>query len=297
MDISWDDAQTFLAVAEHQSFSAAARVLGLGQATISRRIAEAEQRLGCQLFRRGKRGAELTADGARLLPAAEQMARWATEFDRLARGAEEDPSGTVRIAAPPGLAVELFAPFARLVRARWPRIVLEVLASIDHVDLSRGAADLAIRTRAPQEPELTTLRSERFDLAVFGSREYRASLPPRPGLGDLAWVTWAFPYEHVAPRPLLERLIPGFEPVFASDSYLVQKSAVAAGMGAMVLERVQHPVAHQAPLVEIEVDLELPRGEFHLVCAKSMQSVPRVRAVADLVVAEFDTWVGGGASS
>ena len=87
MDISWEDAQTFLVVAEQHSFSGAARFLGLGQPTISRRIANIERRVGCQLFLRDKRGAELTSDGARLLPAAQQMARWAGE------GLTLDPRG------------------------------------------------------------------------------------------------------------------------------------------------------------------------------------------------------------
>ena len=95
MNISWEDAQTFLAVAEKRSFSAAARALEVRQPTISRRIANLEERLGTQLFRRGKQGAALTDNGARLLPAAEQMARWAGEFGRLAAGAQEVCLGCV----------------------------------------------------------------------------------------------------------------------------------------------------------------------------------------------------------
>lgn len=287
MDISWEDAQTFLVVAEQRSFSAAARFLGLGQPTISRRIANIEERMECQLFRRGKRGAELTDDGARLLPAAEQMARWAAEFDRLAQGADAAVSGTVRLAAPPGLAVELLAPFARLVRDELPDIRLEILASVEHIDLSRGAADLAVRTHAPHEPELMSLYDAVVEVGVFASADYAARVAKGTSVSDIDWVTWAFPYEHVEPRPLLESLIDGFVPSFASDNYLVQKSAVAEGMGAMILERERHPLAHTPELVEIDIALDLPPGQFHLVCAKSMQYVPRVKAVADLLIAQL----------
>lgn len=105
MHTSREDAQSFLAVAEHDSFSAAAGLLGVGQPTISRRIASLEERLGCQLFIRNKLGAQLKEAGAKFLPAAEQMARWAGEFRQLAEGAETEPTGTIRIVAPPGLAV------------------------------------------------------------------------------------------------------------------------------------------------------------------------------------------------
>jgi DNA-binding transcriptional LysR family regulator len=300
MDISWEDAQTFLAVAEQSSFSRAARVLGLGQPTISRRIANLEARLGCQLFRRGKRGAELTADGARLLPAAEQMARWAGEFGRLARGAEEDVAGTVRIAAPPALAVDVLAPLAAQLLVRLPGLRIEVLGSIEHLDLSRGSADLAIRTRAPSEPELTALASARIPLGVFGSRAYVERLSGPTVLADLDWITWAFPYEHVPPRPMLERVIPGFTPVFASDNYLVQRAALVAGVGAMILERPlpgAPPIAPGVALVEIDIGVRLPPGELHIVCAKSTRYVPRIRAVVELLRAELTARIAGPGTS
>lgn len=289
MDISWDDARTFLTVAEQRSFSAAARALKLGQPTISRRIADLEARVGCQLFWRGKRGAELTEDGARLLPAAEQMARWAGEFSRLAQGADESLAGAVRIAAPPGTAVDFLAPFARLVADRLPGLRLEVLASIDHVDLSRGIADLALRTREPHEPELTTLHSIEIPMGVFASERYAALLSDRAAEArEIDWITWAFPYEHVPPRPLLERAIPDFRPAFASDSYLVQKNAARAGVGAMIVEKTSHALAADPGLVELRVDLPLTPGAMHLVCAKSMQYVPRVRAIADLLIEQLE---------
>jgi DNA-binding transcriptional LysR family regulator len=295
MDISWEDAQTFLAVAEQRSFSAAARLLDLGQPTISRRIASLEARIGHQLFWRGKRGAELTEDGARLLPAAEQMARWAGEFGRLAQGADESLAGTVRIAAPPGTAVDYLAPFAQLVRDRMPEVRLEVLASIDHVDLSRGVADIAVRTREPHEPELTTLHSIEMEMGVFAAESYAVRFADRVAdATEIDWITWAFPYEHVPPRPLLERVIPDFQPIFASDNYLVQKSAARSGVGAMIVEKTEHRPSANSDLVELQVDLPLSPGAMHLVCAKSMQYVPRVRAVADLLIEQLGlTWSGG----
>jgi DNA-binding transcriptional LysR family regulator len=223
------------------------------------------------------------------------MARWAGEFDRLARGSETAPQGRVRIAAPPALAVDHLAPLAAAVKRLFPGIRLEVLASIEHVDLSRGIADFAIRTRPPHEPELTSVGHLTVPLGVFASAAYAATVPRPARLENLDWITWAFPYEHVPPRPYLERAIPNFEPAFASDNYLVQRSALYAGLGAMILEkplrpRTPHPgsdetqpTAASTALTELDVGIELPAGELHLVCARSMQFVPRVRAVMDLL--------------
>ena len=78
-----------------------------------------------------------------------------------------------------------------------------------------------------------------------------------------------------------------FAPVFASDDYLVQRSALAAGLGAMILEQPLPGEAFPPPgseLCAIDVGLRLPPAELHLVCAKSVRFVPRVRAVVALLL-------------
>jgi DNA-binding transcriptional LysR family regulator len=282
MKLSWEDAQTFLAVVEQQSFSAAARVLGLGQPTISRRIQSLEQQLSLQLFVRGKHGAIPTESALQLLPAAAQMARWAAELDRAAMGMENAAAGTVTIAAPPGIAVELLAPFAGWLKHQAPLLRLNILSAVEHMDLTRGEADLAVRTRAPAEPELVTLHREASVVRVYASAAYSQRIRQPCHWADLDWVTWSGRYRHVAPRPMLERLIPGFEPAFGADDYLVQKAATVAGLGAMVMGIV--PDQARLGLVQIDVGVDLPDSEFFIVCAKSMQQVPRVVAVVGYLI-------------
>lgn len=275
--LSWEDAQTFLAVSEHESFSAAARALGLGQPTISRRIRNLEINLQQQLFERGKHGAIPTDAARKLVPAAEQMARWATEFDRTARGSEIEVAGVVKIAAPPGLAVEQLAPFAATLRQSEPLLRLEILAAVSYVDLTRGIADIAIRTQPPAEPELISLYEVKTRTAVFASPEYASSVSQPCTLKDLDWITWSGQFKDVPPRPMLEKVIPDFKPVFASDDYLVQKAAARAGLGAFVTGIAAGLESDN--LEEIDIGVELPNSSFYFVCAKSMQHVPRIQVV------------------
>jgi len=287
---SWEDAQTFLAVLESESFSKAAEQLGVGQPTVSRRIQALEARLESQIFERGKYGATPTPAALRLQPAAEQMAKWAAEFQRLAEGVEDKLTGTIKIAAPPGVAAEQLAPFAGKLAALEPGLQLEVLSAVEHVDLSRGYADLAIRSQPPNEPELQCLHEAVAKPGVYAAKSYAEKIKQPCRWQDLDWICWGGQHKHLAPRSLLERVIPNFQLVFASDDYIVQKAAAASGVGALITNA---PLGFESiELVKIDVGLELPEVKFYLVCAKSMRHLKKIKVVAKHLLEALDTELG-----
>jgi DNA-binding transcriptional LysR family regulator len=289
MDLPWDDVQLFLAIAETGSLSRAAKRLRVGQPTVSRRLADLEYRLGYLLFDREVAGVALTSAGERLVEPAKRMAEWAGEVARAAgQGAVGGPRGVVRVTAPPGVAFDFVAPFAAVVRERYPDLRLAVLSTVQVLDLARGEADLAIRLRPPASRELTVIGSLEVHNQVVVAKSYAKKLKKPPTLRTLDWIAWAPPYEDVTPNPELAAAIPDFDPVFTSDSYLVQWRACEAGLGAMVRGDVRHRFALPSNVVALDIDLgPHARSSIHLVCAKSALGVPRVRAVADLIVAEL----------
>jgi DNA-binding transcriptional LysR family regulator len=68
-------ARTFLAVAAHGNFVAAAQRLHVTQSTVSARVLTLETQLGATLFQRGRHGAELTSAGKRFLKHAKHLVR------------------------------------------------------------------------------------------------------------------------------------------------------------------------------------------------------------------------------
>lgn len=290
MDISWEDARLFLAVAEAGSVSGAARALRLGQPTVTRRLGLLEHQLGAALFRRSVRGVSLTPAAERLLEPARRMADWAGEFQRAANAADRSPSGVVRVTASPFVCFDFVAPFAGFVRARHPKLSLEVLSGIQYLDLVRGEADVALRSRRPTGDDLVLVRSLRVENAVFVAKSLAARLPRRPTLAQLPWVAWNPQYAQVPPNPQLEAAIPGFAPAFTADSYLVLYAAAEAGLGAMVLPRHRHRFSRPTSLVPLDVDLgPHAASEVHLVCARSGLGVARVRCVVELLEAELSS--------
>jgi DNA-binding transcriptional LysR family regulator len=290
MDISWEDWRLFLAVADGGSMSEAARALRLGQPTVSRRVGELEARLDGPLFVRKADGVALTPLAEQLLPTARRMAEWAADAERIVAGGERRPEGRVRIAAPPGVAFDFLAPLAGVLRLRAPGLRLEILADVEYVSLARGDADVALRTRAPTEHDLVGLASVHVQAAVFVSKAYARRLPRKPRLADLDWIAWAPPHENTPPNPQLAAALgEAFRPVFTSNDYLVQLAAVEAGVGAMVLGRRFHKLSRIGVLVELPIDLgPAARSTFHLVVAKRMVDVPRIRAFVDVLLSQLD---------
>ncbi|MEP5153833.1 LysR family transcriptional regulator, partial [Planktotalea sp.] len=104
---NWDDLRIFLGVARGQSLSAASKQLRIDPATVGRRIARLEQRMGTALFAKSPFGYELSAAGTRLLPLAEQAEQaMGAASDLMAGGSASGSefSGTIRIGAPDGCA-------------------------------------------------------------------------------------------------------------------------------------------------------------------------------------------------
>ena len=288
MDVSWDDIRLFLAVADHGSLTEAARHLRVGQPTVSRRLAELEESLGYPLFDRSVEGTSLTSQGERWLEPARRMAEWAGELSSTAELGDSAPAGIVRITAPPGVAFDFVAPFAALVREKYPQLQLQVLARVEYVDLSRREADIALRMRPPTQRDLALVHTFTHRNDVFVSKSYAKRLPKKPSVGDIDFIAWAPPFEQFPPNPQLAALIPNFRPVFASDDYIVQRRAAEAGVGAFFMHKARHRFNRDSELVPLGMDLgPHATSDLHVVCAKSALGVARVRAVAELLKEEL----------
>ncbi|MDF3070995.1 MAG: transcriptional regulator, LysR family [Polyangiaceae bacterium] len=289
MDVSWEDVRLFLAIADHGSLTEAARRLRVGQPTVSRRLAELEENVGYPLFQRSVEGATLTSQGERWLEPARRMAEWAGELSRAGEHADAAPTGVVRVAAPPGVAYDFVAPFARLVRERYPHIELQVLARVEYADLGRREADIALRVRAPTQRDLTVVYELPHFTDVFVSKAYAKKLPPCPALADLSFIVWAPPFDELPPNPQLRAAVPDFRAGFAADDYIVQIRAAEAGVGAMFMPKIKHRFNQSSPLVPLGLDLgQHSQGEMRVVCAKSALGVARIRAVAELLREELE---------
>jgi DNA-binding transcriptional LysR family regulator len=217
------------------------------------------------------------------------MAEWAGEVGRAAESSDQSPRGLVRVTSSPFFCFDFLAPFAGWLAQAHPGLRLELLSSVQYLDLSRGEADLALRIRAPTQEDLKVVYTLETEAAVFVSKTLAAKLPKKPSWKDVPWTAWAPPFDTLPPNPQLAEAIPGFTPVFSSDNFLVNVAAAEVGLGAVVLADIQHRFSRPSSLVPVPIDLgQFQRGALYLVCAKSALDIPRVRKVSELLVDELE---------
>jgi DNA-binding transcriptional LysR family regulator len=168
----WDDVRFFLAIARESSLSGAARALGVDHATVGRRLTSLEQRLSAKLFNRTPEGFAITSAGQSMLKQAEAMEAAALAVERLASGHDERSSGLVRVTTLEMLARQVVVPAIANLLETHPQLRLELLVSLQTLDIARRQADIAVRIARPTDPNLICRKLGEFGVAAYASRHY-----------------------------------------------------------------------------------------------------------------------------
>ncbi|MDF0544860.1 LysR family transcriptional regulator [Sphingobium sp. H39-3-25] len=143
--IAWDDVRYFLAAARGGSVRAAAKRLGVNHATVLRRIAQLEERLGAQMFEKLPSGYRLTEAGEEVLELAEQMEATSHQLETRVFGRDQSARGLLRVTLPPFLATHLLMPDLAEFARMHPDIEVEISSSGEMANLTNREADVAIR--------------------------------------------------------------------------------------------------------------------------------------------------------
>jgi DNA-binding transcriptional LysR family regulator len=170
--INWEDLRYFQAIGQQGTLSGAARVLGVDNATVSRRLAALEEALNIRLVDRLPRASRLTAVGQRVLDQVAGMEEGALAVERLVLAARSQEHGKVVITAPPIMARHFLAPNLRSMAERHPLVQLSILSESSIVSLSRLDADLALRLSSPIEDTDVAKKIGRMDFALYAACDY-----------------------------------------------------------------------------------------------------------------------------
>ncbi|MEJ6396054.1 LysR family transcriptional regulator [Gymnodinialimonas sp. 2305UL16-5] len=277
----WDDIRAFLAVARARTLSGAAESMGLGLATVSRRIERLETALGQPLFLRQQSGYRLTDEGTALLERAEEMEAAALSLSSGLRQ-EASVSGVVRLATAENLATGIILPELPRLQAKYPRMTLEIITDIATVNLHRRDADIALRMVKPERGNVTLQRLGTLGYGLYGAPSYiaaRKQAMDANAFDDDDFVGWSDSFASLPAAQWIERVLKSRAPTVTTTSLATQIAACASGLGLAVLP---HVLAKSRGLICLERDLGIDQSIW-LVTQSDLAQSSRIRVVADFL--------------
>ncbi len=286
MDLSSSaELKAFDATARSGSMSAAARLLGIRQPTISAHIAGLEKRFGVELFVRRGRGVELTTFGHALHEVSNRIYRAEQQAALLLLSARSQYEGHLKISAVGPYNV---LPMVKSYRALFPKIRLalsvgdsrQIVARIlDHRD------DVGVLLHAVSDERVFCVPYRRQALIVFASVAHPLARLKNLHLSDLEGQEFVLREQGSQTRSV-------FEAGLAAAGVRVRSSleigsreavweAVAQGLGLGVV--AQTAFVPDSRLVVLPVtDLALST-HVHVICLAERRSAPLIAGFLQVV--------------
>jgi DNA-binding transcriptional LysR family regulator len=135
----------FAHVVQSNSFSRAARRLGMPISTVSRRVSGLEKQLGVRLIERSTRRLRLTDVGSEVFEQAQKRSNIHDEVMSIASNHWTSISGTVRVSAPRTLVESILARVISRFHQQYPEVRVQVFVTDRTVNQIDEGIDLALR--------------------------------------------------------------------------------------------------------------------------------------------------------
>ena len=168
----YTEVRSFVLIAEHGSFAAAALVEGVTPVIMGRRRTALEKRLGVQLMHRSTRGLVLTDLGERYLEHCQQLIQDFEAADASIMSRRRSLTGHLVVSAPASFGRLHVAPHALAFRERYPDLALSFNFTDSVVDLVREGYDMAIRIGEVTDPNYVAVRLFPNRRVVCGTPAY-----------------------------------------------------------------------------------------------------------------------------
>jgi DNA-binding transcriptional LysR family regulator len=280
--------QAFICIVETRSLSRAAIELGVPRATIGRRLARLEERLGTRLLLRTTRSLALTDSGNSFYGQARIALDAVTQAQASLQISDNAVRGNLRVSIPPLLDDRILGMLVSFA-AKHPDVRLQVEFSSRMVDLRRDGFDVALRAGAELEPGLVARTLARTRVLAVASPKYLAKQgTPRTAKdlrkhrclmsfqrGELPQSSWP-----------LGRGALHVEGAFAANDARLLLTAAKRGLGIALLPAllIGEDIA-RGTLVQVLAGLVEAEHQIVLVYAEREFLPPQVRAFVDAVVA------------
>lgn len=163
--------RAFALAVEHGTITDAAAELGVSRPTLSRQLATLEERLGLALLHRTTRRVQPTSRGRQLYEQLRPVLDDVVNIESRLHEERRDPVGWLRVSVPPVIATDIL-PALDGLRARHPKLRLELIADIRWADLHSDQVDVAVRAGRVGDVSLVQRRLGARDVYAVASPAY-----------------------------------------------------------------------------------------------------------------------------
>ena len=175
--------KVFAAVVDAGSFTAAAHVLGMSKAAVSRHVAELEERLGVRLLHRTTRRLSPTTEGEIFHARCRELLGNLDEAEAEISSRVGEATGLLKLNVPVTFGLMYLAPLWPAFMARHPRLALDITLSDRVADLVEEGYDAAVRIGQLAPSSLISRKLASTRMVVCASPDYlaRRGEPVHPG--------------------------------------------------------------------------------------------------------------------
>lgn len=143
--MKWEGISEFVYVAEYESFTKAAKKIGISTAQVSRQVSALEKRLNIKLLYRTTRRVSLTEEGQVFYQHCRAVLDGLDAAEQAVSNLQSKPQGRIKLTAPVTYGEQQLLPLMNDFMMRYSDIEVTAFLSNQTVDLLEGGYDLAIR--------------------------------------------------------------------------------------------------------------------------------------------------------
>ena len=282
--------RVFIAVAEEESFAAAARQLQMSPPAVTRAIASLELQLGVKLFNRTTRYVRVTEAGLRYLEDVRRILADLEAAEEAAAGVNSVPRGRLTVTAPVLFGRMFVMPGIVEYLQQYPDMKINALLLDRVVNLMEEGVDVGVRIGELEDSNMQARKVGSVRLVLVASAEYikKNGLPQEPkdlhehttiaSTAGHNTAVWRFQYpngsHHIKVRPRLS--------VTTNDAVI---DAAKAGFGiTRVLSYQVAPQLADGSLKLLLQEFEPPAQPVHIIHREGRLSSSKVRAFIDVMI-------------
>ncbi len=272
--------RSFHAVAREGGFTAASKVLNIGQPTITDQVKALERQFGVELFHRRGRTVTLTDTGRGLLEITQDIFGHEEEAISFLNAARDLKHGKLKLG---GVGAPVVMELVEHFQASYPEIQLDI--SIDHGtpmlrSLMDFETDVAILAHVENDPELFYFPYVRSDVVLFVNTDHPWANRKTVRIGELTGQTFILREKTSTTRQALEGALAKADVSLGTALEINSREAVmdgivrGLGIGAVSeLEYVPHERLRAIRISNADVFIS-----FYVVCLKRRKNRPLLQA-------------------